>query len=170
MLVKLSQFYTVYYKCPATSVATHLSCNKLSNSRNTSWGTLKKFRHTRECCDIQVRTLSLQASYTAQKQGQLQHYPDVSLYHNKDQLKTTQRIKPQTQLLSRVRKQCTQYCSKTINSMTAQAQVNQHSILGKYLSYHGWIWPVNIIWIYCAVRETLNYTITSSRQKSRWCL
>lgn len=45
--VKLSHFYTVYCRCAANFMATHLSCNKLSNSRNTSWGTLEKFRHTR---------------------------------------------------------------------------------------------------------------------------
>lgn len=74
--VKLSHFYTVYCKCAATSMATHLPCNKLNNSRNTSWGTLKKFRHIRECCDIQVRTLSPQASYSAQKQD---HRPTTTL-------------------------------------------------------------------------------------------
>lgn len=67
MPVKLNHFYTVYCRCASTSMATHLPCNNLNNSRNTSWGTLEKFRHT-ECCNIQVRTLSPWASHTAQKQ------------------------------------------------------------------------------------------------------
>lgn len=102
--------------------------------------------------------------------GQLQHYPDVSLYHNKNQLKTAQRTKPQIHLLSRGRKQCRQHCSKSTNSTPAQAQVNQHSILGKCIPFPGWIWSLNTIWIHCTVRETFNYTIFSFRQKSRWCL
>lgn len=77
--------------------------------------------------------------------GQLQHCPDVSLSHKKDQVKTTQGNKPQTHLVSWARKQCGQYCSKSINSMSAQAQVNQHSILGKCIPFHGWIWPLNTI-------------------------
>lgn len=150
--VKLSHFYTVYCRCASTSTATHLPCNNLNNSRNTSWGTLEKFSAV-----IYRRGLWAPEHLTLHKSkitGQLQHYPDVTLYHNKDQLKTTQRNKSQTHLLSRVRKQCRQYCSESINSVPAQPQVNQHSILGKYIPFWGWIWPPNTIQIHCAVRET----------------